>query len=62
MKMEKDVFFAHLIEYGIFGEGSHISANQNQENSGFSILIGSNWTPFPENTVLYYVFFANVEK
>ena len=28
------------IEYGIFGEGSHISTNQKRENGAFSLLIG----------------------
>ena len=28
------------IEYGIFGEGSHISTNQKRENTVFSLLIG----------------------
>ena len=29
-----------IIEYEIFGEGSHISTNQKRENSAFSPLIG----------------------
>ena len=28
--------------YAIFGEGSHISTNQKQESSVFSLLIGRN--------------------
>ena len=28
------------IEYGIFGEGSHISTNQKRESTVFSLLIG----------------------
>ena len=44
-----------LIEYGIFGEGSHIPTNQRRENGAFSLLIGRNMRPFPENTVLYKV-------
>ena len=28
------------IEYGIFGEGSQISTDQNRENSAFLLLIG----------------------
>ena len=43
----------HVIEYGIFGEGSHISTNQKREITVFSLLIGRNMRPFPENTVLY---------
>ena len=46
-------WFFMVIEYGIFGEGSQISTNQNRENSAFSLLIGRNVKPFPENTVLY---------
>ena len=45
-----------LIEHGIFGEGSHILTNQKQENGAFSLLIGRNMRPFPENTVLYKSF------
>ena len=41
------------IEYEIFGEGSHISTNQRQESTVFSLLIGLNVRPFPENFVLY---------
>ena len=43
-----------VIEYGIFGEGSHISTNQKLENGAFSLLIGRNMSPFPENAVLYW--------
>ena len=42
------------IEYEIFGEGSHISTNQKRERTLFSLLIGSNMRPFPENFVLYW--------
>ena len=41
------------IEYGIFGEGSHILTSQKRENGSFSILIVRNIRPFPENTVPY---------
>ena len=41
-----------IIEYGIFGEGSHNLTNQKRENGAFSLLIGQNMRPFPENTVL----------
>ena len=47
------LIFPISIEYGISGEGSHISTNQNRENSAFSLLIGLNLRPFLENTVLY---------
>ena len=30
----------YLIEYEIFGEGSHISTNQRRESTVFSLLIG----------------------
>ena len=43
-----------LIEYGIIGEGSQILTNHKRENSVFSILIGRNLRPFPDNTVLYH--------
>ena len=36
-----------------FGEGSHISTNQERENGAFLHLIGQNMKPFPENTLLY---------
>ena len=42
------------IEYGIFGEASHISTNQKRESTVFSVLIGRNMRPFPENTLLSY--------
>ena len=29
-----------VIEYEIFGEGSHISTNQKREKGAFSLLIG----------------------
>ena len=35
-----EVGFLNGIEYGIIGEGSHISTNQERENSAFSLLIG----------------------
>ena len=41
------------IEHGIIGEGSQILTNQKRENSAFSILIGRNLRPFPDNTVLF---------
>ena len=41
-----------LREWGIFGEGSHILTSQERENDAFSLLIGQNMRPFPENTVL----------
>ena len=41
------------IEYEIFGEGSHTSTNQKRESTLFSLLIGRNMRPFPENFVLY---------
>ena len=47
-------FFGLTIEYGTFGEGSQISTNQKLESSVFSILIGLNLRPCPENTILYY--------
>lgn len=40
------------LEYEIIGEGSQILTNQERENSAFSILIGRNLTPFPDDTVL----------
>ena len=43
------------IEYGIFGEESQNLTNQKRENGAFSLLIGRNLRPFPENTVLYYL-------
>ena len=43
------------IEYEIIGEGSQISTNQKRENSAFSLLIGQNLRPFPDNFVLYWV-------
>ena len=42
-----------LIEYEIIGEGFQISTNQKQENGAFSLLIGQNLRPFPDNFVLY---------
>ena len=42
-----------LIEYEIIGEGSQISTNQKPGNSAFSLLIGGNLRPFPDNFVLY---------
>ena len=42
-----------VIEYEIIGEGSQISTNQKRENSAFSLLIGRNLRPFPDNFVLY---------
>ena len=41
------------IEYEIIGEGSQISTNQKPGNSAFSLLIGQNLRPFPDNFVLY---------
>ena len=41
------------IEYEIIGEGSQISTNQKPGNSAFSLLIGRNLRPFPDNFVLY---------
>ena len=43
------------IEYGIFGERSHISTNQKREIGAFLLLIGRNLIPFPDNTALYKV-------
>ena len=43
------------IEYGIFGEGSHISTNQKRENSASSLLIGGNLRPFPEKKCTLYL-------
>ena len=43
------------MEHGIFGKGSHILTNQRRESTVFSLLIGQNMRPFPENTVLYTV-------
>ena len=43
------------IEYEIIGEGSQISTNQKRANSAFSLLIGQNLRPFPDNFVLYRV-------
>ena len=34
------LFSPMSIEYGIFGEGSHISINQKRESTVFSLLIG----------------------
>ena len=48
-----NILFSKTIEYGIFGEGSQISTNQKRESTVFSLLIGQNLRPFPENTVLY---------
>ena len=47
------ITYHRIIEYGIFGEGSHISTNQKRENGAFPLLIGRNMRPFPDNTVLY---------
>ena len=47
-----------LIEYGIIGEGSQILTNQKRENSAFSRLIGRNLRPFPDNTVLYWLYLS----
>ena len=48
------LLFTHkVIEYGIPGEGSQISTNQKGESTVFSLLIGRNLRPFPENTLLY---------
>ena len=44
-----------FIEYGIIGEVSQILTNQKRENSAFSLLIGRNLRPFPNNFVLYTV-------
>ena len=44
------VVSTQFIEYGIFGEGSHIPTNQKRENGAFSLLIGRNTRP-----VLYNV-------
>ena len=49
--LPENIFFI-VIEYGIFGEGSQISTNQKREGTVFSLLIGQNLRPFPENTVL----------
>ena len=43
----------YAIEYGIFGEGFHILTNQKGESTVFSLVIGRNLRPFPDNTVLY---------
>ena len=51
------VFNFNEIQYEIFGEGSHISTNQRQESTVFSLLIGRNVRPFPENFVLYCLLF-----
>ena len=50
---KKGMFFVDVIEWGIFGEGSHILTNQERENCAFSLLIGQNKRPFPKNIVLY---------
>ena len=50
---KKSKLFPELIEHGIIGEGSQISTNQKRENSAFSFLIGQNFRPFLEHTVLY---------
>ena len=34
------VILGDSIEYGVFGEGSQIATNQNQESTVFSLLIG----------------------
>ena len=39
-----------IMEYGIIGDGSQISTNQKRESTVFSLLIGENLRPFPENT------------
>ena len=39
----------------MFGLGSHVLTNQKRENGPFSLLIGRNMRPFPENFVLYRV-------
>ena len=44
--------FKAPLEYGIFGEGSQISTNQKRERTVFSLLIGWNLRPFPENFAL----------
>ena len=43
------------IENSIFGEGSQISTNQKGESTVFSLLIGRNLRPFPENTVVHFL-------
>ena len=45
------------MEYGTFEEGPQISTNQRRESTVFSLLIGRNLRPSPDNTVLY-----NAEK
>ena len=35
-------------------DSSYNSTNQKRESTVFSLLIGQNMRPFPENTVLYY--------
>ena len=44
-----------IIEYEIIGEGSQfqILTNQKRVNNAFSLLIGQNLRPFPDNFVLY---------
>ena len=48
-------------EYEIIGKGSQISSNQKRENNAFSLLIGQNFGPFPDNFVLYLGFEESVE-
>ena len=52
------------IEYEIIGEGFQISTNQKPGNSAFSLLIGQNLRPFPDNFVLLccnnFQFYMNV--
>ena len=43
-----------VIEYEIIGEGSQILTNQKRESTVFSLLIGRNLRPFPDNFVLYW--------
>ena len=45
--------FLHSIEYEIIGEGSQILTNQKRESTVFSLLIGRNLRPFPDNFVLH---------
>ena len=48
----KNLFY-QLSEYEIIGEGSQILTNQKRESTVFSLLIGRNLRPFPDNFVLY---------
>ena len=51
--LNRILFYHTVIEYEIIGEGFQISTNQKPGNSAFSLLIGWNLRPFPDNFVLY---------